>query len=105
MQNCGNNLCDGQHAPMSLIRDEDCYPSAASLGYLLLYLLSPFVTIVWFWCCVLAATVPCALCIPSLRPRPFAIVGPVRCTHLSVRATLCTFVLVMCRILDRVMSK
>ena len=33
--------------------------SVASLGYLLLYLLSLIVTIIWFWCYVLAITVLC----------------------------------------------
>ena len=73
---------------------------AASLGYNLLYLLSLFVTIVLFWCCVFAARAVHVVCILLPRPHRFAVTGLVHCVH----AILWTFVSVPCSVLYRATS-
>ena len=69
VQCCGNNQSDGQHVPMSLIRDEDrcCHINGILT---LVSFLSLFVTIVCCWCCAFVQHCAVRISVSVASPSP-----------------------------------
>ena len=103
VQYCGHNNYDGQHVPMSLVRDKDRCCHIIGILYVVSSLSFCYHRLL-LALCVFSTMLSAFLC-PLPRSHHFVIAGLVCHTCLSVRTFLCKFITVERRVLNRAASQ